>query len=257
MNSPVDTKAAGGGTGVMQPLIVRAELAAGVAQGAPWAPALDGILASRRWATEKETEIADGRYQVRALTQDYPPDLELPLVRCPLVEGPQWHWLSTCGWPEGPAGDTSVHTWTGRVDARELEEVADVLPKVVSRRQGRYRSRCMPLLVATCRALTWRAVGDPAAIAQLLDGVISIGKKRSSGEGKVVQWSVTPVAGLDVIIAGHLHPDGSLGRPTPAPCHAHLPDGESGGYGTAGVRPPYMHRSRQHQVHLPALLDAS
>lgn len=242
---------------MMEPLIVRAELEAGIAQAAPWAPALDGILAAQVWADRKEHEIAAGTYRVRALTRDYPPDLDLPLQRCPIAAGNQWHWLATCGMPEGLAGPTAVHTWTGRVDARDLEAVADRLPKVISGRQGRYRARCMPLLVAPCRAVTWTGVGDAGAIRELLEGVVSIGKKRSSGEGRVLRWDVEPAPDLDPVTAGHLHPDGSLGRPTPTACQDVLHTAVTGGFGFAGVRPPYMHRSRQHAVHLPALLDAS
>lgn len=241
----------------MEPLIVRAVLAAGVAHAAPWAPSLDGILAAQLWAARKDAEIAAGRYRVRALHQAYPVDLELPLARCPIATGPQWHWLATCGMPEELAGPTRVHTWTGRLDARDLERVAAALPKVVSARQGRYRDRRMPLLVTVCRSMLWRAVGDPEQIRQLLEPVATIGKKRSSGEGQVLRWQVHAAPHLPILHAGHLHPDGSLGRPTPAACQQLLNAELTGGFGTSGVRPPYMHHSRQHEVHLPALLDTN
>ena len=59
-----------------------------------------------------------------------------------------------------------MRTWTGRVDARALEQVATELPKTVSQRQGRYRARRMPLLVTPTTSVTWQAVGD-------LDGVLA------------------------------------------------------------------------------------
>ena len=141
-----------------EPILVRAKLAAGIAQAAPWAPALDGILASQLWAQRKAQEVAAGAYRVRALDRDNPEDLELPLARCPIAAPEQWHWLATCGMPQQVSGGTRVHTWTGRVDARELEQVADRLPKVISARQGRYRSRRMPLLVSPCASVIWRDV---------------------------------------------------------------------------------------------------
>lgn len=241
----------------MVPLVVRAELAAGIAVAGPWAPALDGILAAEVWAGRKAREIAEGRYTVRALQQPYPPDVELPLARCPLAAGEQWHWLATCGMPEQVAGPTHVHSWSGRVDARDLEQTSSVLPKVISRRQGRFQSRRMPLLVTICREMVWRAVGDVDTIAEMLAGVEGVGKKRSSGHGRVVRWSVHPDPAATPITVGHLHPDGSLGRPTPQVCFDDIEVGATGGYGTAGLRPPYMHRSRQQELHLPALLDAS
>lgn len=56
--------------------------------------------------------------------------------------------------------------------------------------------------------------------------------------------------------AAHLHPDGNLGRPTPDACLALLcRPVDDGGRGRAGIRPPYMHTARQHELNLPALLS--
>lgn len=68
-----------------------------------------------------------------------------------------------------------IHTWTSRVNHRALEHLTPSLPKVVSDRQGRYRARCMPLMVTTCRTLTWHAFGDPATIQEILSDVRAIG----------------------------------------------------------------------------------
>lgn len=104
--------------------------------------------------------------------------------------------------------------------------------------------------------MVWAAVGNPEAIEALLGGISAIGKKRSQGEGHVLAWEITEAPGLDPWTATHLHPDGTLGRPTPASCLAGHDDVVDGGHGTAGLRPPYMHRARQyHPLHLPALLD--
>lgn len=242
-------------TTAMEPMTVRAHLAAGIAQAAPWGIALDGLLASELWAREKATCRDAGRPYVRALETDSPPDLDLPLARCQPAEGP-WHWAATCAHPDQDHGRLDVHTWTGRVDARALEQVATTLPKTVSQRQGRYRSRRMPLLVTPCASITWHAVGDIPAVHDLLETITSIGKKRSSGEGHVLRWEVTPAPELDKLTAAHLHPDGTLGRPVPDACHQLLSPVDDGGRGRAGIRPPYMHPDRQHQLHLPALLSS-
>jgi len=238
----------------MVPLRVRAHLATGIAQAAPWGIALDGLLAAQLWEQHKADCRADGAGYTRALERDDPPDLELPLARCEPAGAP-WHWASTCAWPESP-GRLDVHTWTGRVDPRELEQVAAALPLTVSGRQGRYRSRRMPLLVTSCTSVLWHAVGDVQAVTALLDDVASIGKKRSTGEGHVLRWEVTPAPDLDAVAASHLHPDGTLGRPVPDPCHQLAVPAADGGRGRAGIRPPYMHRARQHELHLPALLGS-
>lgn len=238
-----------------QPLVVRAHLAAGIAQGAPWGIALDGLLAAELWAQQKAASRDRGADHVRALDQPDPPDLDLPLARCTPAVGP-WHWAATCAYPDQPTARLDVHTWTGRVDRRPLEQVATALPRTVSDRQGRYRARRMPLLVSTSATVSWRAIGDPDAIRQLLEPIPSIGKKRSSGEGHVLRWDIQPAPHLDAFTAAHLHPDGTLGRPTPPACltgHQVLVDG---GRGRAGIRPPYMHPARQHDLHLPALLSS-
>lgn len=233
------------------PIRVRARLAGGIAHATPWGIALDGLLAAQLWPQIKAARIAAGTYTTRALREESPPDLELPLARCTRAGGDLWHWAATCAFPEHATGQPDVHTWIGRTDHRDLEHVADWLPKTVSDRQGRYRSHRMPLLVTACSAVTWHALGDPAAVADLLADVSSIGKKRATGEGHVLAWDIETVDGLDEFTAGHLHPDGTLGRPTPQGCLPTRGPGTSN-VGTAGIRPPYMHPARQHEVALPA-----
>ena len=240
-------------TAPMQPLRVRADLAAGIAQGAPWGTSLDGLLASELWAEKKAALVEAGTGYQRAMDIDEPPDLVLPLARCQPAEGP-WHWAATCAYPEQQHDRVDVHTWTGRIDARALEQMSTQLPKTMSDRQGRYRARRMPLLVTPTSSVTWHAVGDASRVRELLAGIGSIGKKRSSGEGQVLQWTVSPAPDLDELTATHLHPDGTLGRPVPATCRRRLGDVDDGGRGSAGIRPPYMHPGRRHDLYLPALL---
>lgn len=234
------------------PLQVRAHLVAGIAHAAPWGIALDGLLAAELWDQHKAATRAAGDEHVRAFELDDPPDLNLPLARCQPSDGSPWHWAATCAHPDQPAR-VQVHTWTGRLDARAHEQVATDLPKTVSARQGRYRTRRMPLLVTACANVTWHAVGDVDAIRDLLAEVPSIGKKRTSGEGHVLRWEVRAVD-VDERTAAHLHPDGTLGRTTPLACAEQLPGAGNGGRGRAGLRPPYMHPARQHELVLPALL---
>lgn len=240
------------------PLVVRAHLAGGVAQGAPWGIALDGLLASAMWQETKASAIAAGQGYARAMEVDDPPDLDLPLARCRAGNG-AWHWAATCLWP-GAEAQTDAHVWMGKLDHRDLEHVADRLPKIISGRQGRFRGRRMPVLVTSTPQVTWRAVGDPDRIAELLEPVRSIGKKRGSGEGHVLSWEISAAPELDPLAAGHLHPDGTLGRTTPKACvrrleQAGCPPTVDGGTGLAGLRPPYMHPARQTRLRLPALLD--
>ena len=219
----------------MVPLVIRAKMAAGVAHAVPWGTSLDGLLAS---------EIRENMKAVsRDAGTDYPPyridtvpeDLELPLARCP-DGADRWHWAATFAYLEDEVPGPHVQYWSARPDQQALSQMAVELPSQVSERQGRYRSRVMPLPLTVCRTLVWRAVGDPAAVAALLEPIISIGKKCGSGHGHVLSWELIEHPAADSWAFAHLHPDGSLGRTIPAVC---LHDGEKvrvGGKGWMGLR---------------------
>lgn len=237
------------------PLLVRAHLATGIAQASSWSIALDSLLAAELWARRKLDIRNAGGEPPSLFDTAYPEDIELPLARCS-AGGDQWHWAATTAYPEGRPDDLppDVHMWSGRVDHRALEQLTPDLPNVVSDRQGRYRARRMPLLVTVCSAVTWHCIGDLHAIKDLLGDITAIGKKRSHGEGQVIAWEFTELVDVDEWTAAHLHPDGTLGRPTPAACLTGH-DVLDGGIGTAGLRPPYIHASRQLTLHLPISLD--
>lgn len=241
---------------MMQPFQATARLAGGIAHTGPWGIALDGLLAAEMWARQKASWRGQGRSWDRARDTDVPPDLDLPLARCHLDPDPElWHWAATCGWP-GRDSLVEVRTWTGGVDHRDLEQTSSHLPRVISARQGRYRRRRMPLLVTLTDQVIWQGVGEIDQIAELLEPIRVIGKKRTHGEGEVLAWQIRPVD-VDDYRAGHLHPDGSLGRTCTDRCLR--PAAEpvvTGGRGMAGIRPPYMHPARQHDLVLPARDDA-
>lgn len=239
----------------MQPVTVTATLAAGFAVGAGWGIALDGLLAGALWARDKANLRAADVPVVRLIDQDDPPDLPLPLARCHTDTG-QWHWAATCAIPIGPAAtdhQRDVRPWTGRIDERICRQLVDHTPGTLPTHHGRWRHRIMPVIVTLCRAVTWRAVGDAARISDLLTPIAAIGKKRAQGEGAVLSWQVQPESAGDPRSFAHLHQDGTLGRPATAEC---VPtDVPNGGRGRAGLRPPYTHRSRQHDLLLPRPLD--
>lgn len=238
------------------PVRVTARLSTGFVTATPWGIALDGLLAAELWADQKARTRADGDDPGPGLhAQDNPPDLELPLARCHRP-AELWHWAATCSFPidQCPGQPPEVRYWTARVDQRATAQISRTIPATVSESRGRYRARRMPALATVCRAVTWYAVGDPEAIAALVEPIVAIGKRRGVGEGHVLAWELATAPDLHEFTAAHLHPNGTLGRPTPAECLAGT--GVAGSMvGTAGLRPPYMHRSRQHQLHTPALLE--
>ena len=234
----------------MTPFEVRAHLATGLAHAAPWATSLDGLLASEMWEDEKAAARDRGNYLEAAGPDEVPADLDLPLARCTLAGGDDWHWYATCAYPEDGTDAPEIHHWSGRPDHRALEQLARYRPSVISDRQGRYRARQMPLLLTSTRTVLWRGVGDIDRVSTTLASIDAIGKKRSQGEGHVLRWEVQPVD-IDAWSAGHLHPNGLLGRLSPRICLQGRPTVETGGVGRGAIRPPHMHRSRMREVCMP------
>ncbi len=254
----------------LRPLRVTAHLQAGVVHSHSFGIALDGLLASQIHAQESAAQLDAGTIPVPVLELDGVEDLDLPLARChaPGQGSDDWHWAATCAWPEpaGAAGqdcaggqleedrevgDFEVRTWYSFPDHDMLERLTPALPQHVDDERGRWRRYAMPQLVTMTPALTWRAVGDVDAVGALLEPVRAIGKSRARGEGTVLRWDVTPQPGWDHWEAGHLHPDGSLGRPTPAACLTGRAAPRDAGLAWTGLRPPYLHPSRRRRLHRP------
>lgn len=237
----------------MEPLIVRAWLESGLVMGG-WGIGLDGILAAELWHDLKADARLDGTILEPAGPRDEPLDLPLPLARCELAGGDTWHWAATTAQPDHVEAGVEARYWTARVDHRHLEQVAATMPKVISGRQGRYRAKHMPAVAVRCRSVSWRAFGDLTEIATIVESVATIGKRRASGEGRVTRWEVSADPDGDVLSSGHLHCDGSLGRPVPDECLASVGVVEAG-HGIAGLRPPVLHPRRQRNLALPALVS--
>lgn len=263
-----------------EPLVVTAHVPHGVATQGTWGIALDGLLAGQLHARWKHHQLQEGADLPRARDLPHPADLDLPLSRClptpPPSEHDQpdnddvdlWHWAATTAMPtNGRDLLDDVRYWLGRLDDRANGQMTATLPGVVSSQRGRYRERKVPLLVTSCSHLVWRCVGDREAISALLGPVSGIGRRRGSGEGRVLSWSVTPAAGREgggwsagvLWSFAHAHSDGGLGRPSPAAC---VETGRAltgvavahAGIGRAGIRPPLAHPSRQRDLCWPTQL---
>jgi hypothetical protein len=237
-------------TGRLVPLTVTAHLQQGVALDVQFGVALDGLIAGL--LLRRRLGLAYGAGDPTDPTVD-PEDLDLPFGRCPADAAGNWHWLATCARPARPALD-EVHTWTKRLGHRQAELAADRLPQSLPSHQGRYRAHRRPLVVTVTRALSWRAVADPAAIEELLAPAASVGAHRNSGEGAVLSWQVTPEPDGDPDGFGHLDAEGRLARPCPPACAARLGITASV-LGTAGIRPPYWHPRRQRELAVPEPSD--
>ena len=235
------------------PLQVTAHLESGLSSSNPWGVALDGLLAAQLWSEHKASLRAAGTKPPDLHTQDNPLDLDLPLARCTHAGANLWHWAATTAYPvdSDPTRPPEARYWAAYIDQRRAATIATP-PTSISPGRGRWRLRRIPTLVTICTTVVWHAVGDVHAIEELITPLAAIGKRRGTGEGRVLRWEVTPRPDLDAHTASHLHPNGTLGRPTPPAC---LTSDHEPAQGIAGLRPPYMHRARQHQLCLPAPLE--
>lgn len=227
---------------MMIPLRVTATTPHGVVLSRPWGIALDGLLASVLWHRRKWAAREAGTFLTYHHEQP-PEQLELPLARCGDPEtDPDWHWMATFSDLHPRTYDDPDIRW--RLSRTNRHRLQSLTPEggsqVVSDRSGRYQHRLIPVIAHPVTTLTWRAVGDPDQIGDLLSSLSCIGKHRGVGEGVVSRWNVTTDPDRDWWSAGHEHEPGVLGRTIPVRCyrtniHHSVPTG------LAAIRPPYLH----------------
>lgn len=221
-----------------RPVEVKATLRSGVGMDLPYALDLAGLLAARLRRLEQAALDDAGRLFSAPLpdtTGDEPLDMNLPLGRC--SAGAQWHWLASCAIPEMVEPVLEPRTFYRTVDSSWAQRAADRPLPYFHPTGGPYRDIMMPSPVLVCASLRWRAVGDPAVIASLLRPLRAIGRRRASGEGGVLSWTVTEV---DTDPGRWAHEaDGNLIRPCPVACAEAL--GVAYRTGWYALRPPAHH----------------
>ncbi|MEY8019169.1 hypothetical protein [Mycobacterium servetii] len=228
----------------------------GIVLSQPWGIALDGLLASVLWHRRKWAARAAGHhltYQHHAT----PETIDLPLARCgDPTHDSDWHWMATFADLHPHSHDTidpDIRWRTAHTDHNRLQQLAPTIGRrVVSDRKGRYQNRIIPVIAHPATLLTWRAVGDPDTIADLLDDLPLIGKHRGVGEGLVTHWHITETSEIDEWAAGHEHEPGILGRTTPLRCLTRQPAVQTGPLATAPIRPPYLHPETRTAAYHPA-----
>ena len=226
----------------------------GVVLSRPWGVALDGLLASVLWHRRKWAARAAG--ETFAYQHSQTPDiLDLPLARCGDPEqDADWHWMATFAdlhpQPQD-ATEPDIRWRTSRTDRTRLQHLSPVIgSQAVSDSTGRYQRRIVPVMAHPATTLTWRAVGDPDRIRDLLTDLPSIGKHRGVGEGLVTRWEVSETPHVPDWVAGHEHEPGVLGRTVPPRCVDEPRD--AGLLGAATVRPPYLHPASRTAAYQPA-----
>ncbi|MBS4730636.1 hypothetical protein MSM1_20725 [Mycobacterium sp. SM1] len=226
----------------------------GIVLSRPWGVALDGLLASVLWHRRKLAARTAGQHLTYQHT-DQPEPLDLPLARCgDPTQDTDWHWMATFA-DLHPHHDTEpdIRWRTSRTDRHRLQHLTPTIgSQTVSDSTGRYQRRVIPVMAHTATTLTWRAVGNPDLIRELLTDLPSIGKHRGVGEGLVTQWDVTETPDVPHWTAGHEHEPGVLGRTVPVRCLDAINDTKAGPLGTATIRPPYINPSSRTRAYRPA-----
>lgn len=227
----------------------------GIVLSRPWGVALDGLLASVVWHRRKWAARAAGHH-LTYQPGEPPETLPLPLARCgdPDADA-DWHWLATFAdaHPRSQTiTDPDIRWRTSRTDHHRLQQITPVIGRAaVSDKQGRYQRRIVPVTARPATHLTWRAVGDPDQIRDLLTDLSSIGKHTGVGEGQVTSWHITATPEIDDWSAGHEHEPGVLGRTAPPRCVEHTTI-NTGPPGTGSLRPPYLHPASRAAAFQPA-----
>lgn len=227
----------------------------GIVLSRPWGVALDGLLASVLWHRRKWAAREAGHHVTYQPTE-IPETLQLPLARCGDPDhDTDWHWMATFAdlHPRiQPAIEPDIRWRTSRTDRHRLQHLTPTIGRhVVTDTAGRYQRRVVPVMAHPADHLTWRAVGDPDRISDLLTDLRSIGKHTGVGEGLVTRWEVTETPDVPDWTAGHEHEPGVLGRTAPPRC---LDDRtiDTGPLGIGALRPPYLHRASRAEAFQPA-----
>ena len=199
----------------MTALQITAATPHGVMLSRPWGVALDGLLASVMWHRSKWAARSPANTSPTS-TNDIPEPLELPLARCgDPNHDTDWHWMATFADLDPrphDAAEPDIRWRTSRTNRQRLQRLTPVIDARRLRQPGRYQRRVIPVMAHPATSLTWRAVGDPDLIRDLLTDLPSIGKHRSVGEGLVTRWDVTETPDVPDWLAVHEHEPGILGR---------------------------------------------
>lgn len=161
----------------MQPLCVRARLAGQVSLPSGML-ALDSLLAAAVAVREGYPPASVGGYR----------HIDVPLEWAP---GRRFHLASfaVARWEEH-----DVRFINRRFPLELAQDLGNLKLRRVNLSAGPTKSYRIPLEVGHVveDMLTWWCVGEPRGVAELLDGVTHLGKRRGVGLGEVLGWEVLP-----------------------------------------------------------------
>lgn len=224
-----------------QLLRVTAHLRSGVSMDRPYGLELSGILITQaRRVRKMEIANAGGSAQHSDADSEDPEDYPLPLARC--IASNDWYWATSCAVPDvDPDEAPESRTFFQVVDSRHARDFAQRPIPEIHARKGSYRDVMMPSHVLLASTLTWFVVGDAERIGAMLRAVRAIGRRRATGEGVIMRWSVEPLSG-DPWRTIHVGDGNELIRPCPVEVAENLDvDYRLGFY---AIRPPSWNPNR-------------
>lgn len=195
---------------MFEPLQITAHLAGSIALARPEDLSLDGILAAqilRRHYGDEFYYLPDPKERMMfarlPLEMRGKPSPEIQRmetgdvwfdVKEQIQDKSLWYWSCSSAQINIRARDT--HYWNKRFDTQpSLSDHIDFGGRVekILIEQGRYKAYHMPLPTLVTEEIVWYASGDAEPIADLLQCVGALGKKRSYGNGAILSVDVQPI----------------------------------------------------------------
>jgi len=179
-----------------RPLRITATLAGPIAMlphdGLPLDSVLEFAAFRQGWQEVLQHYDANGeRYLPRM--ENEPANFILPVKRIGHKVDPDWYWSAS--WVEFPEGYEvdRVH-WNRRFDGADAQLGKHLTfmgrSEKINVTSGRYKAYHMPMCLIVAPIAQWFCLGTYDGIAQLLQSVTHLGKKRSQGYGEVLRWTV-------------------------------------------------------------------
>lgn len=225
------------------PFTVTAELRGGASWERPYGLDLAGILAAHQRRLAAQTLADTGALVSTPLPDtagEIVADMNLPLARC-TTAGAAWHWAASCAIAVAASEDPEPRTFYRVVDLSWAGRAADRPLPYMTHKVGPYRDVMMAAPVVMCTAVQWRGVGDIEKVRAAVRPLRFIGRRRATGEGRVLRWDVHEETPVDVERWLHVQ-DGEVLRPVPPACLDTL--GVPYRMGSYALRPPSWHPDR-------------
>lgn len=214
--------------------------------------ALDSLVASSIRRSQKIADNLSGKeLDGGALHVNEVAHVPLPLEKCKLGE---WHWVASTGQLFSKQDELislksipELHPLLRSSETHRFEKEVQGLPRVLSPKSGRWRAWKIPVPVVPASYVQWTAIGEKEQLRRILTQHESLGHRRQTGEGRVIRWEIESTSQES---AGHLHLDGSLGRPLLEEClTVYNQDPKTHTQGLIGIRPPYWHMGNQRNAY--------